>query len=94
MHVDNVLYSSTLVLKVSQAAKALPGLKCTVHFDDDTYSSRQGAYVYWSVADTSAALHSAVSVLESYTTVDHDQSAPSSIDAAAHWLWNYVYQNK
>eukprot|EP01083_Nonionella_stella_P262349 892157_1 len=94
----NVLYDSTILFTVTTKKGALPGLKCSIHFEEDIYSTQENGYVYWNV-DTyiNNIPHDdsdPYEILEAYSTVDRDQTAPVTIANDAQWIWNYVYENK
>ncbi len=92
--VTDVVWESTVRFEVYTHSAALPGLKCTVHFEDDLYSTSAADYVFWSIEDFGAAATASDDIVTAYTTVDHDQSAPSTIEESAEWIWNTVYLNK
>ncbi len=74
---NNVLYDSNILFTVATKQYALPGLKCTIHFESDIYNTRENGYVYWNV-DTyiNNIPHDdsdPFKILEAYSTVDRDQ---------------------
>ena len=87
---ENVLYESILQFRVEVYKGVLPGLKCTIHFEDDLYDTISGDYMYWSIVNSSNGLYD---IVEAYTTYN-DNENPAGITDDAKWLWNIVYQNK
>eukprot|EP01084_Bolivina_argentea_P206344 352327_1 len=86
----NVLYTSNILFKVSAPAKSLPGLICSIHFEDQRYSTLQQDYRFWSI--TASDRSNAEKILKA--NVDQFQTPPKTIDKNAEWIWNYQYINK
>ena len=70
---------------------SLPGLQCTIHFEDDIYNTNAGDYVYWNIETFDNGKSN--EIVEGYTTVDILNTAPTAIENAK-WIWNYKYKNK
>ena len=92
---DNVKSQSKFLFTVSVEAWSLPGLKCSVYFEDGVFNTNSGDYVHWDIVDTQRSAHPQMEkIVAANTKIDTVQTAPSPLDENAEWIWNFVYLNK
>ena len=89
--ISNVLYQSILEFDVSVKSKDLPGLKCSIYFENEIYNTLVGDYKYWSIINESN--DNGYNIVKAYTTYN-DNYLPGNISNNSQWIWNILYSNK
>eukprot|EP01084_Bolivina_argentea_P088458 159703_1 len=88
----DITYNSKLRFTVNSIANVLPGLKCSIYFENNTYNTIPGDSVYFSLKSYDNTSRDIITKAHT-TTYDDNQLVPG-IDNNAKWIWNVYYSNK
>eukprot|EP01083_Nonionella_stella_P154149 496335_1 len=93
--VEDVMYTSNIKFTVSVPhTQFLPGLQCSIRFEQDTYNTFGGNYMYWSVVSVSGTEYTSSDIVDaiSLQTILEGMTV-SNISSKATWIWNHLYNN-
>eukprot|EP01084_Bolivina_argentea_P003279 6146_1 len=89
--VSNVTSESILKFTVNIKKLTLPGLKCSIYYENSVYNTDiNEQYVYWNVETT----EDDDTIVKALTYYDKNQTPPDVISDDAQWIWNDQYKNK
>lgn len=87
----DVTYDSTLTFRTDTVPGFIPGLRCSVIFENNTFNTEvKSDDVYWSIIAVKSKYES-TDILEQTELVTKLGHTPDDISPLAQWLWNHFY---
>eukprot|EP01084_Bolivina_argentea_P262740 444455_1 len=92
----DVLYSSFLEFTVTSSVNTVPGIRCSIYYEDAVYNTGidNNNQLYWTISGISKGNYKSTKIIEQNSNDLNDEYASTDdIQDDAKWIWNKYFDN-